>query len=109
MFHSSVFATAVPHRFELTRNLRQDQASERFLVALGELRAGHCSEATEAYLKSLSRPIQGDGVHIYFRKLAVELHNIEVLRYLPGQLITLDSVDKKMLLELPVLLLKSFC
>lgn len=94
MFESDVFMAAIPHRFELTRAIRQDLASARFLNALEELRMGRCTEITETYLKSLSRPIQGNPVHIYFRKLAVQLHNLNVLQSMPGTLLTINCTDQ---------------
>lgn len=94
MFESEIFVTAIPHCFELTRAMRQDQASARFLNALQELRMGDCTQATEGYCKSLNRPIHGDPVHIYFRKLSVELHNLNALQSMPGQLLTIDCKDE---------------
>ena len=35
----------------------------------------------------------GDVLHKYFKKLAVEVHNIDVLSGIPGQLIVLESTD----------------
>ena len=32
-------------------------------------------------------------LHIYFKKLPVDVHNMEVLSSLPGPLITLKSID----------------
>lgn len=72
MFQSYVFNAAIGHRFELTHLLRQDSASLCFLKALGELRMGHCTPESPAFLKSLSRPLEiDDSLHVYFRKLSV--------------------------------------
>ena len=73
--------------------MRQDLASEEFLNSLEQLRIGHCTQATEQFLRSLDRPVRGDPVRIYFRKLAVDLHNLDVLNRMPGQLLTLNCKD----------------
>lgn len=69
MFFSHVFQAAIGHKFELSKLLRQEFANSLFLKALGELRLGQCSLESNAFLRSLSRPIDiADPVHIYFKK-----------------------------------------
>ena len=95
MLFSHVFQAAIGHKFELSKLLRQEFANPLFLKALGELRLGQCSLESNAFLRSLSRPIDiADPVHIYFKKLSVQLHNLDVLLGLPGQLYTFKSIDE---------------
>ena len=95
MFFSHVFHVAIGHKFELSKLLRQEFANPLFLKALGELRLGQCSLESNAFLRSLSRPIDfADPLHIYFKKLSVQLHNLDVLLGLPGQLYTFKSIDE---------------
>ena len=95
MFQSRVFHAAVGHKFELSKLLRQAFANPFFLKALAELRLGHCSDESAAFLKSLSRRIENeDPLHIYFRKLSVQLHNLDVLYGLPGELHTFQWSDE---------------
>ena len=98
IFHSKLFNDAFPHRVELKQVKRQYASEFRLKRALDQVRAGECTDDTEAYFNSLDReckPSDGstDVVHIYFRKLPVEVHNIDVLSSLPGDLILLQSTD----------------
>ena len=93
MFESALFDIAVLHRFQLTRAMRQVNAVQLFVIAIEELRLGSCSASTEAYLQSLSRPIPGEPIHIYFRKLSVQMHNFDVLSEMAGELMKFDCKD----------------
>lgn len=93
MFEAALFHLAVPHRFQLSRSLRQINADERFLRAIEELRLGWCSVSTEEYMKSLSRPIPGEPIHIYFRKASVQLHNHDVIIDMEGEAMRFDCQD----------------
>ena len=70
MFLSPLFASAIPHRFELTQIIRQSDPT--FLFAISEIRLGKCSEASERFLSSLqrdlSREVEKDATHIFFSK-----------------------------------------
>lgn len=95
MFQSYVFNAVVGHKFELTRLLRQNSASPSFLKALGELRLGHCHPDSAAFLMSLRRPLACDEpLHVFFRKLSVQLYNLDVLFKLPGQLLSFQCSDE---------------
>ena len=77
MFTSIVFQHAVPHRFQLTKVLRQSGENALLLHALSEVRLGICSEETAQYIQHLSRNIQPEletiATHIFFKKLIVSL------------------------------------
>lgn len=95
IFRSVLFRIAFGHRFELTRLMRQDTASAEFTKALRELRLGVCSDDSTHVLRSLSRPISHESpVHIYFKKLSVQMHNSEVLFRMPGQLFSYECIDE---------------
>ena len=91
-FQSRIFSAAICQRFQLSKILRQDRADPRFISALQELRLGNCSRENELFLKSLDRPLPPklattQAVHIYFQKMAVQLHNYDVLTKLHGDMI----------------------
>lgn len=44
MFISNVFKHAIPHRFQLTKLLRQSESNKSFLNALSDVRFGQCSD-----------------------------------------------------------------
>ena len=98
IYESEIFNTVFPHRIELQNVLRQQASEIQLRNALDQLREGNCDDETERYLTSLSRDfaandITEDLLHIYFRKLPVEMHNLDVLSKLPGNLLTFKSVD----------------
>ena len=98
IYESEIFNTAFPHRIELQNVMRQQASELRLRKALDQLREGNCDEETERYLTSLSRDlsvndITEDLLHIYFRKLPIEMHNLDVLSKLPGNLLTFESID----------------
>lgn len=44
---------------------------------------------------SFNRPLQSDEpLHVYFRKLSVQLHNLDVLFQLPEQLLSFQCIDE---------------
>jgi hypothetical protein len=51
----------------------------------------------EKYLCSLSREFASCGdvqpVHIYFKRLPVEVHNLSILAVLPGSKLSFESID----------------
>jgi hypothetical protein len=93
VFHSKLFNEAFPHRVELKEVKRQHESEIRLKKALDDVRAGGCDEDTETYLNREPCCDSNDLVHIYFRKLPVEVHNIDVLSSLPGDFLILESTD----------------
>ncbi len=97
IFDSKLFHEAFPHRVELKEVKRQRESEIRLKKALEQVRSGECSDETEAYFTSLDRECEGYGankvVYLYFKKLLVEIHNMNVLSSLPGKLIVFESVD----------------
>jgi ATP-dependent DNA helicase PIF1 len=74
MFTSPLFASSIPHRFELTQNMRQ--SDPKFLFCISEIRMGKCSKETELFLqKDLSTELEKDATHIFFRKVNAQLFN----------------------------------
>ena len=58
---------------------------------------GKCEDETEAYLTSLSRECTGTDpneppLHIYFKRLNVDVHSAEVLASLDGEQVTFERV-----------------
>ena len=71
-----------------------------FQAALNHLRGGECDDGTEKYFSALSRDLatnedQEVPLHIYFKKLPVDIHNQDVLSRLPGPLLTFESRDSR--------------
>lgn len=97
IYLSELFDKVFPHRIELTEVLRQGEGESRLKNLLDMLRNGECSEEAEEYVHSLERECMQDAekvpIHIYFRKLNVEIHNGNVLQTLPGLLETIESID----------------
>ena len=95
MFTSIVFQHAVPHRFQLTKVLRQSEENAFLLHALSEVRLGICSEETAQYIKHLSRNIQPEleaiATHIFFKKNSVLLFNRSRLEDVDGEFIRFDA------------------
>ena len=64
--------------------------------ALDSLRMGVCDDVIEEYLRGLSRRCEGNGsppIHIFFKKLPVEIHNSRILSSLSGEMLKYNSVD----------------
>lgn len=99
VFHLKLFNETFPHRIELSEVKRQHHSEIRLKNALDRMRSGNCDESTEAYFETLDRELECDGhnegdvVHLYFKKLPVEVHNLNVLQSLPGNLLVLESSD----------------
>jgi hypothetical protein len=99
IYLSELFDKVFQHRIELTKILRQGESESRLKNLLDELRNGDCSEEAEEYVHSLERECTQeeagtDPIHIYFKKLHVEVHNGNVLATLPGRLDTVESIDQ---------------
>ena len=95
LYESQLFDKVFPHRFELTKVLRQQQNQIRLKGALDLLRVGTCDHETELYMRSLARelPPNQEPVHIYFKRLPCEVHNLSMLASLPGTKLKFESID----------------
>ena len=98
VYSSELFDKAFPHRIELTTVLRQGESEFRLKNLLDMLRNGECSDEAEEYVRTLERECIVEAgtvpMHVYFKRLHVEIHNGNVLATLPGQLETLESIDQ---------------
>ncbi len=95
---SQLLDNVFPHRFELHRVLRQGDDEDRLKGALDFIREGQCNDEIEQYLQSLARDLDStdmlpEKIHIYFKKLPVEIRNLDVLAKLPGELTIFESKD----------------
>ncbi|XP_028404093.1 ATP-dependent DNA helicase PIF1-like [Dendronephthya gigantea] len=95
---SKLFDKVFPHRFELQRVLRQGEDEEKLKNALDLIRVGKCNDEVEQYLQSLARDLNSSNVpsekiHIYFKKLPAEIHNLGALAEIPGELTIFESKD----------------
>ena len=115
---SKLFNEVFPHRIELKEVKRQCESEIRLKKALDEVRSGECNDETEAYFTLLNRQCESYGtdelVHLFFKKLPVEIHNMNVLSSLgkliwPGKLIVFESVDTGHAQLLKVKTLKPNC
>ena len=97
IYESQLFNDVFPHRFELTRILRQQETEHRLIAALDQLRLGKCDDETEKYLRLLSRKTDSchdiSPVHIFFKRLPVDVHNLSVLAAIPGPKLSFESID----------------
>ena len=95
MFTSIVFQHAVPHRFQLTKVLRQSEQTALLLHALSEVILSICSEETAQHIKHLSRNIQPEletvATHIFFKKNYVLFFNRARLEEVDGEFIWVDA------------------
>lgn len=116
IFNSQIFNECILHRMELTQSMHQDTTEVNFLNCLREIRLGECSTETERFMR---RPFpsdiqEDDAVHIFFRRLPMEVLTWTKFFSLPGELIRLKSEDygdtERMRCVAPkVLLLKPGC
>ena len=94
-FTSVIFNLAFPHRYELTKHMRQNNDELRFLEALCDVRSGHCRQATLAFVSTLSRNLDetrpGVATHIFFLKLNTAIHNLNVMRSMPGEFMEFNA------------------
>ena len=100
IYESKLFGEVFSHRFELTKILRQDDSEMQFIEALDMIRTGRCNDKTERYFNDLSWELpSGSGspvetpIHIYFKRLQVDVHNANILASLPGSMLTFESTD----------------
>lgn len=97
VFESPLFM-AIPHRIELKTLLRQKEDEKEFVACLREIRLGKCGGDSLAFLKSLSRDIAEElissAVHIFFRRLPVEIFNLNILFSFPDPLHKFEAKDE---------------
>ena len=99
IYSSELFKRAFQHRFELTTIMRQSKEESKLRIALDQIRMGQCDNATEEYLQSLSKDrtphcnSDEPPIHIFFKKLPVCVHNLNVLAELPGDIMLFESRD----------------
>ena len=99
VYKSILFGKVFPHRVFLEKIMRQSEFEENFKKALDSLRMGVCDDDTEAYLRGLSRSCADTGnnvpppIHIFFKKLPVEVHNSYMLSCLSGEMLKYESID----------------
>lgn len=95
IYESELFDKCFPHRFELLTNMRQNSSEHEFLQCLREVRLGKCTEDSQEMIKILERKLpvdlDKDAVHIVFKKIPVQLHNLKELRTMPGEFVRLDA------------------
>lgn len=95
MFYSPLFDFGIPHRFALTKLMRQSEDDKLFLSAIADIRKGQCSISSQQYLSSLDRvlpeALQEVATHIFFRKVPVQLSNRRELDALPGELLAFEA------------------
>lgn len=98
IYESELFRKCLPHRYELLINMGQNSTEYDVLKCLKEIRLGQCSENSEELIRSLERDLQQnldmEAVHIYFKKLPVQLHNLKDLRSMPGHVLSFDAIDE---------------
>ena len=98
MFTSNVFKHTVPHRFQLTKLLRQLESNKQFLKVVSEIRLGICSEETETFIGTLSRNLDSQlaciATHIFFKKNAVLMFNRSCVEELEDDYTRFDACLK---------------
>ena len=97
IFTSQLFNEVFPHRFELQMVMRQGEGENKLKEALDSLRTGECDGEVEEYFQYLERELDNnmssEAINIYFNKLTVEIHNLNALSNLPGEITTFESDD----------------
>ena len=89
-----LFDESFPHRVELKEVKRQHESEIQLKRHLEDVRTGKWDECTEFYFSSLNRDCTSGSnvIHLYFRRLPVEVHNNDILSKFP-EFVTLDSID----------------
>ena len=97
-FTSPLFIRAISHRVELTTIMRQNEEDKVFVACLKEIRVGKCGPESMAFLKKMSRDlpeeINRSVIHVFFKRLPVQMFNLGILFSLPGDLTRFDAVDE---------------
>lgn len=98
-FTSPLFIRAISHRVELTTIMRQNEEDNVFVACLKEIRVGKCGPESMAFLKKMPRDlpeeINRSVIHVFFKRLPVQMFNLGVLFSLPGDLNRFDAVDER--------------
>ena len=73
------------------------QGENNLKEALDSLRAGECDGEVEEYFQYVERELDNnmssEAINSYFNKLPVEMHNLNALSNLPGEITTFESDD----------------
>ena len=97
IFTSQLSNEVFPHRFELQMVMRQGEGKNKLKEALDSLQAGECDGEVEKYFQYLERELDNnmspEPINIYFNKLPVEIHNLNALSNLTGEITTFESDD----------------
>ena len=95
VFKSAIFDKVFPHRVILETVLRQDEAERKFKSALDDLRFGVCDDETEEYIRGLSRCCvnSSPSVHVFFKRLPVDVYNSYMLSCLSDEMLKYESID----------------
>ena len=99
VYKSILLGKVFPRRVLLEKIMRQSELEENFKKALDSLRIGVCDDNKEAYLRGLSRSCADirnnvpPPIHIFFKKLPVEVHNSYMLSCLSGEMLKYESID----------------
>ena len=95
MFKSPVFIHAIPHRFALTKLMRQSELDKPFVYAIADVRLGMCSLETAAFIASLSRDLEPNdaekATHVFYKRDAMLIHNKLALQNIPGGLLKFEA------------------
>ena len=114
----SPLVKAIPHRLELTTILRRNADNRDFIACLKEIRNRRCGEKSLEFISSLSRDLSEElmegAVHIFFKRLPVQIFNLNILFSLPGVLVMFEASNEGDVrgIQCPadrVLLLKTGC
>ena len=98
IYESELFDKCLPHRYELLEIMRQNLTEHEFLACLKDIRLGECTENSLKVIESLERDLpeelDKEAVHIYFKKLPVQMHNQRYLRSMPGEVLRFEATDE---------------
>ena len=92
---SPVFKKAITHRVELQQIIRQD-GDLAFINCLEEIRQGMCNKS-ETFMQRLSRPLSREkdenAIHIFFRRLPMQVFNVDKILTMPGEMLSFEARD----------------
>jgi len=98
MFQSPVFHRAITHRYELKTVMRQDENEGIFIKCLREVRVGQCTDETQGFIKGLEKKLPDhedlEATHIFFKKISVQMFNINRLALLTRVEDRFESIDQ---------------
>ena len=77
----------------------EQEGDQQFLSSLQDLRLGQCSKESFEYVHSLYRDLdvelKNSVVHIFFKQIPAQLHNMSVLSELPGEFLKLEAIKER--------------